>query len=336
VPLTRSLATTRPVGRLVLAPLAKAGYRRYRRTDSTPHSSYLAMRKLFAADPKAFAALVADAQHEHALLEGLRADSGIAAGAIGVLVDTLRRDGIAVFPTPLPPDDCAALEHVARSHECRLTGAVAAAPARARFDEVHPMAVRFDLDEHDIVSSSIVQQLIADESLLALAQSYLGAPPLQDMVAMWWSAAVSGSASSEAAQCYHFDLDRLRFLKVFVYLTDVDASTGPHEYVRGSHRDLPSAFRLDRRYGDDEVLATMADGVVSVTGPRGTMFAADTRGLHKGVPLVRGHRLIFQLEFTTSFFGQDVNRVRLKQPTPALADVLRRYPSSYRRFIVDD
>src|SRR5205085_1235372 len=145
--------------------------------------------------------------------------------------------------------------------------------------------------------------------------------PVQDMVAMWWSAAAASAPSAAAAQLFHFDLDRLRFLKVFVYVTGVDDETGPHAFVRGSHRDLPRKFRTDRRYDDAEVESAFDGTVATIAGPRGTMFCADTRGLHKGLPLARGYRLVFQMEYATSLFGQAVDWLPLVDPIPELESV---------------
>ena len=112
------------------------------------------------------------------------------------------------------------------------------------FDPTDVRAVRYDLDEADVVRSLAAQRLLADESLLAVAQEYLEAAPVQDMVAMWWSTAAEEQPSSAAAQLYHFDLDRLRFLKVFVYLSDVDDSAGPHSvrsrFAPPDTADVPS------------------------------------------------------------------------------------------------
>ena len=51
--------------------------------------------------------------------------------------------------------------------------------------------------------------------------------------------------------------------------------------MRGTHRDLPAEFRADRRYSDEEVGRRFPSQVVRIPGPRGTVFLADTRGLHK-------------------------------------------------------
>ena len=47
---------------------------------------------------------------------------------------------------------------------------------------------------------------------------------------------LSKKADSEAAQMFHFDLDRIKWLKFFIYLTDVKINSGPHVYVSGTHK----------------------------------------------------------------------------------------------------
>jgi hypothetical protein len=315
-----------------LRPLAFHGYRRYLKTDETPPWAFSAMRKLFSADPQGFQLLLQRSQHEHDELDGLDTQIGVGAGFVDEAVAHLHRRGIVVLPTRLRESDCATLERTALEAECTTTSASFDIPDRARFDPSSPAAVRYDLDEQDVLACSITQQLLGDQSLLAIAQQYLGAAPVQDMVAMWWSTAQPVAASSAAAQLFHFDLDRLRFLKLFVYLTDVDAAHGPHLFVSGSHRDLPAGFRRDRRYTDDEVFDAFGDAVMSIEGRRGTMFLADTRGLHKGSPLDRGVRLVFQLEYATSLFGHPVRRLTLVPDEPAAAVTMAQFPYTFRRF----
>jgi hypothetical protein len=289
------------------------------------------MRKLFGS-PRAGRL---DALAERIARSAPPLEIGTAAGVIadpvdGVLAD-LRRDGFVVLESSLPEDQCAALEALARDAPCDLIGGEGAGRARVRFDATSPAAIRYDVPEPDLLASDAVQELLADRSVLRIAQAYLGAPPVQDLVAMWWTAA-STTSSSAAAQQYHFDLDRLRFLKLFVYLTDVSSETGPHMYVRGSHRSLPAELRADRRFADDEVLRHFdGERIASITGPRGTMFLADTRGLHKGVPVVRGERLVFQLEYATSLFGAPASHSVVQAPGP-LASAMAAFPSVYRRF----
>ena len=41
----------------------------------------------------------------------------------------------------------------------------------------------------------------------------------------------------------------------------------------------------------------------TMEGRRGMILLEDTRGLHKGLPLVRDHRLMLQFEYAQSMFG---------------------------------
>ncbi|MCU1358515.1 MAG: hypothetical protein JWM89_3933 [Acidimicrobiales bacterium] len=336
------------VGRRILAPVARWGYRRHLRTGTTPPPAYRAMRKLYgcrATEP--FAALAAATADEVPLLDlpgdgaGSDADApgtsraGIAAAEVDAVVAALSADGYAVLGHLLDSTWCDELEATARAATCTLVGpARGSTGGRARFQPDAPEAVRYDLDEADVVASPAAQRLIADPSLLEVAQRHLGAAPVQDLVTMWWSAAVEGGggSASAAAQQFHFDLDRLRFVKVFVYLTDVDEQTGPHVYVRGSHRSKPDALRRDGRHDDAEIAAAFPGEERHISGPRGTVFLADTIGLHKGLPVQGGHRLVFQTEYASSLFGAPFTEPEVITPTPELAAAAEKYPQVFRRF----
>jgi hypothetical protein len=235
-----------------------------------------------------------------------------------------------VLESRLPDATCDALYELAAEAECDLIGGTGS--KRARFEPGQPIAVRYDIPEEILLRSEAVQVLLADRSILSIAQRYLGGAPIQDLVAMWWTAAAAVE-SSPAAQEFHFDLDRLRFLKLFVYLTDVGPDNGPHVLVRGTHRDLPRELRADRRFATSEVSDHFDPArSISVTGPRGTMFFADTRALHRGTRVSVGHRLVFQLEYATSLFGAPFTSARIERPSPVLLDAMRAYPSTYGRY----
>jgi len=260
------------------------------------------------------------------LLGGLDADRALAA---------LRHDGMVVFPEPLPADLLEDLRAVGTRLDAHPRPSTGAPPAP--FDPRSSGIRRADLHEADLLGERPVQRLVADPSLRAFAGRYLACDPVNDLVTMWWSAAVTGTADrSTAAQQFHADLDRLRFVKFFAYLTDVGRDQGPHVYVRGSHRRRPTALRADRRFTDDEVQARFpARDLVSIEGPAGTVFAADTSGLHKGLPLSDGHRLVVQVEFASGLLGAPYTTV---PPSTFPPDVRRRFeahPWTYRRFLAD-
>ena len=52
-----------------------------------------------------------------------------------------------------------------------------------------------------------------------------------------------------------------------------------------------------------------------VTGPSGTIVFGDTSCWHKGKPIVKGDRLILQLEYTNSLFGLNLPKFTINNPS---------------------
>ncbi|MDO9710158.1 hypothetical protein [Paracraurococcus lichenis] len=140
-----------------------------------------------------------------------------------------------------------------------------------------------------------VLEVANDPAILALAEAYLGCRPTLSSIGLRWSLPRPDRPTD--VQFFHRDPDDWRFLKLFIYLTEVDSGSGPHVFVRGSHRTVgrlraqpyhPEA--LARRYGTAAMSA--------VTGAAGTSFLADTWGIHAGaVPLARP-RLMLQVQYS--------------------------------------
>jgi len=306
------LTYTKAFGWLVLWPLLVLGVAVYRVSGATPWISYWAMRRLYCSTRgrsndwlvrrlgKAPTAAVSRPQGPRLLAET----------EIQGALDDLSRDGFHVLPVRLSSEQCDALTELATSLPGRLIPAPDGGPADALYDATNPLATRYNLPESLVVADPVVGGLIADGSLHELARRYLRCEPVNDLVAMWWSAANGPAPSAEAAQLYHFDMDRPRFVKIFFYLTDVAVDTGPHCYVRGSHRTRPRELWRDGRHSDVQIVAAYGpEAECVITGERGKLIAVDTSGFHKGMHLQRGHRLMLQLEYASTLFGQRYERI---------------------------
>ena len=217
-------------------------------------------------------------------------------------------------------------------------------PGVPRGENAIPGPVRFDASERrwpkleylpaDFLTCAPLCRLAADRSVLALAQAFLRSSVVLDVPTMWWSTPGSGEASSVAAQLFHQDIDRLRFLNVNFLLTDCDTHTGPHVYVRRSARNKPQVLRREGRISDEEIASHYPDQIVEIGGARGTIFVTDNRAFHKGKNLQKGARLLFQLVFADSIFGQTYQRVHVPPDVdPALRDAMARFPFTYSLFI---
>lgn len=183
----------------------------------------------------------------------------------------------------------------------------------------------------DVRKISAAMQLATDPVLIALAESYLGCQPvLENLSAMvsWPNAETDLDSLALNAQLFHYDKDRLRFLKVFVFLSDIDAENGPHAYVRKSHTTRPDALWQQRRFTDEELISEVeATHITEVCGPAGTILMADTMGLHKGVPVKSGTRRVLQIQYSNSFFGAPSDpEDRIEPADIPDNDHLRNYP----------
>jgi hypothetical protein len=163
----------------------------------------------------------------------------------------------------------------------------------------------------DVVHCPHLVEIANDPQLLAIAEAYLGCPPTIYSLHAWWSFAQSGTAA-KFSQDLHRDMDELKFVTLFIYLTPVDAETGAHRYIRHSHDTAILAKALTALgwqqsaidiatsalfCGPGYEVSGTADELLGQlatvwTGPAGSAALADTYGLHMGVPLVRGARLM--------------------------------------------
>jgi hypothetical protein len=166
-----------------------------------------------------------------------------------------------------------------------------------------PIGVKYSNLQKDLLETNLVKQLLADDVLNACLEAHLGPKSVLDMVAGWWSF-TSDKPSNSAAQLYHYDLDRIKWLKVFIYLTDVDTESGPHKFLPGSHKTVGEMVSRDGRLSDNEVDQLYGlDNEITMTGLRGTVFIENTLGLHKGAHLTKGSRYILQIEKSVCHFG---------------------------------
>jgi hypothetical protein len=257
-------------------------------------------------------------------------------------LEQLRSRGYCVFAECVPQETCDRLLQFALSQPCKsrvMDGGNRSGSDDVTYPRNTPNAVRYEFETQQLLGNEDVQRLLADLSIAALAQGYLGARPTIDVLAMWWHTAYSKSPDSEAAQYFHFDMDRPKWLKFFIYLTDVKTENGPHTFVAGSHRTggMPSNL-LSKGYvrlQDSEVAeAFNRSDIIEFAAPRGTIIAEDTRGLHKGKHVEEGDRLVLQIQFSNSLFGAIGPNAKLAhEMTAELRDTSRRYPSLYAAYL---
>ena len=328
---------------VVLLPL---GVLQYRRTGRTPQSAHQAMIWLFCATGgrmnDAVSRLIARRRPKVPLPKPVGVLGDLSESRGRMVVEKIRADGYAVFASVLGRETCDRLLEFAMRTPAVVrpmdNEATPPAPQTARFNPDRPLAVRYDYNPSDLLKNADVQALLADPTILAVAQEYLDCEPSADVLSMWWHTNFQDRPDAGAAQFFHFDMDRMKWLKIFIYLTDVAPDNGPHVFVRGSHRTgaIPNRFlyRGYQRINDDEVAAAYPkDDLLEFSAPRGTIILEDTRGLHKGAHVRGAPRLILQLQFSNSLFGTNYPPARLTEViAPSLKALMATAPSIYRQY----
>lgn len=174
---------------------------------------------------------------------------------------------------------------------------------------------------HLVEDLPVIAEIGRDPKVRAITAAHFGAEPLHVISRLWWNFAVPDSAGDDddvrrIAAFFHHDKDDFAGVRMFFYLTDVDARSGPHVVVAGSHRKknvrqiLSLAKRTDRAiadyYGDEKIRTIM--------GTAGSGFLEDPFCFHKSTAPTAIDRLIVELQFTGaqySVFDKDPDRSEL-------------------------
>lgn len=209
------------------------------------------------------------------------------------LAEQLHRDGIAHLP-----------QFINRDVIQRIRNHLEGLPLRERFaaqrtdftiDNIPENVHVAEYAAKDIIKCADVLAIANHDDLLEAAAQYLGCKPTISNISIWWSFPADGSA--QEAENFHRDVDDWRFVKFFLYLTDVDGDSGPHHFVRGSHRS--GKFLRTRRYRDEEIRNFFPhENQLSIHGQAGDAFLEDTFGLHKGEPPRLTPRLLLQVQYS--------------------------------------
>ena len=319
--LASTLKAARAYSRQAEKPLSIDGQARYNmRSAMGLHpgiGKWISRRVVNERSPEAWALADLDSSRFADLDEITRAVAGI------------QRDGFYVFDKGVAPSITEEIRAFAEQAPCIARGA--GTPA-ATYPRSAPTVGRYDLEEAVSLQCPEVQEFATDPVMARISQLYLGQPVMMDEVAFWWTTTQRAQDANVNAQQFHQDRDRLSFLKFFIYLTDVTPDTGPHVYLKGSHRQIPRSMRGDGRKTDEAVReAGLWQNVTELTGPAGTLMAVDTIGLHKGKTPTAGDRLALETEFATSLFGMDYERPAF-HPTDLAASRFKQMPWVLQRY----
>ena len=148
----------------------------------------------------------------------------------------------------------------------------------------------------------IINEIIFNNKIIDITKSYFNCEPIFHSAQIWWTFPfydknnnLQNPPGNEFG--FHYDVDDLRFLKLFIYLSDVKKENGPHIYIKNSGKKTFNEH-LNRRITDEFAYKNYKDNLIEIIGDNGTAFLEDTSFYHKGTnPISEKGRSLLQIVY---------------------------------------
>jgi hypothetical protein len=201
---------------------------------------------------------------------------------------------------------------------------------RTRTNELRSEARRREKKPFLLEMWELVPTLDACDPFITLTLSPAVLDPINSYVGTWTrfyyhmlGVVEPGGQGAQAreSQRWHRDPEDIRMCKFFVYLSDVDVTSGPFTYIKGSHLGGPYRTNFPQQRprgvyppegGVEEQIP--ADAFQVCTGLAGTVIFADTSGLHRGGYATEKERVMYTAGFMTDAASTPL-RYRLPSPS---------------------
>jgi hypothetical protein len=138
-----------------------------------------------------------------------------------------------------------------------------------------------------------IDHIARNEKIVEIARQYLGTEPILWATQLKWS---YGDAVQKRkplhfsrhieppeydGNAFHYDRFDFKSLTLFIYLTDVDASSGPHVVIEGTHANKSFWELCHNILSDAAAHQRFGDRIKVILGPKGTMLFEETSSYHK-------------------------------------------------------
>jgi hypothetical protein len=144
----------------------------------------------------------------------------------------------------------------------------------------------------------LLEQFLNDPLIEQYRYAYTGVKNPDKLLLAARLDGVSGNRGSGGG--WHRDSPHRSQFKAILYLSDVDSSNGPFEYIEGSHK-VVNSLRLvlssqslpnQYRFTDQEIqnILSLKFPLRTFAAKAGTLLLVDTKGIHRGCPITTGRR----------------------------------------------
>jgi hypothetical protein len=239
--------------------------------------------------------------------------TGLCDGAdVGAVASALTGEGYARLPA-IPPAKVQAMKAYFEDQPV-IAGNDLADEERCSRDEARKAGNLARLPTKAVLACPHLVEIANSPLVLSAVTRALGAIPTIVGYTAWWSFADATEARD--AQLFHFDAADYRFCKLFMYLTDVDETSGPHVFVPRSQDAMTVKAARGRWTGgvdefdkwyfetlrktDEDTLRVFGTPPVDLTGEAGSTLLVNTRGIHKGKLPETSDRLLAQVLYSVT------------------------------------
>ena len=288
----------------------------YRLTNKTPYISYKSMHRLFyifGGVITEFTNNLTKSKKKKTFKYSLQENNEI--------VKDIKEDGLFIKENFLTAYEIEQIKKLISNYEFTLRPMDGQAKnnstkfSKVKFDPKNPKAVLYEVDSNFLINQKIIQQILLKNEIYDLGQRYFGSEPFLDHVSLSISTNLNKEPDAEAAQLYHFDLDKPKWLKFLTYINDVGIDNGPHCFIKKTHKNNAIPFSL-RSKGyvriDDhnEIIKDLINDEIKIIGKAGTSIIEDTKGLHKGMVVVKEYRILLNIQINSSMFGSPFKKMK--------------------------
>jgi hypothetical protein len=248
-------------------------------------------------------------------------------------LDAFTRDGVIVHPMKL---DAAKIADIHRHLETQTVhkgfSVYCSDRKQCSLDEARQAGPFAGYTMDQLMRTPHLIDFFNHPAIVDFIEMSLGCVPTLYSINAWWSFPAT-TPTGHGAQFFHRDNDDWRFVTMFLYLTDVDEESGPHQLIKGSHTLSGMTALIDKARGRGEdvpidALASFSDEsyftgafsgtcerafgpeTTNIVGPAGTIFMANTVAAHRGLMPTKKPRLVAWARYG---MGPNTNSADLEQ-----------------------
>lgn len=140
--------------------------------------------------------------------------------------------------------------------------------------------------------------VVNDPYIVQTLSAYFECPYKLDYISAWWSFKNSSKNREEKTQYFHRDIDNFNFIKLFLYLTDVDEFSGPHQYIKFTHKKSLGEKISTKIVDFDKLQINVNDDMYIFQGKAGSVLLENTFGLHRAKKPENKDRLMIAMSFS--------------------------------------